>query len=229
MQKKLSTNLLFSALILFSFAFSAPLFAESASDRLDDLNPQREVNSNTLNPPLLLGALSDGLVNVRGSSLLQSPFEAGHSTGVNFEQVGETGFHLRYKGLNEPANFFWIFEEKLNLSNRWLQIIYSSLAIPETASLVVGTESKSDSVFKIAFEDSVKPRAAFFKLPGHDSFSKIEKISIEFPEDKNGTADFMILDLKLLPEGETPFKGVESGNLGDESTQAEQNYANFMG
>ena len=197
----------FATAILVAITFIPASYAEpSVQSRLQELKKEREVKRNTLSPPLFSGGVFGNVSSIRNLSLLESPYQVGHLGSLDFKKMGETSFRIRYQDLEESASFFWIFEQKLDLRDRWLEIVYSSIVMPTRVDIVVDSKiSRKDSTFPLYFENSLKPRKTYFKLPDRMPFSKVKKLRLVFEPEVARDADFMILDMNLLPLGAGPL------------------------
>ena len=208
-----SVTVLFVSLIFFQVVFSlstsAPARAASpsADSKTSELEDEVHLQKNTLAPPLMGAGLSEGLAFGQALSLLDASFEPGHWGELAFQSEGERSFRLQSRDLKNPAGFFWLFEKPMDLRNRWVEVVYSGMAVPSQVTLNFDSRMpRTDGRFVLPLANSFEPKSGYFKLPDRLPFSKIRKLSFVFDPRYGKDVEMMLLDLKVLPEGADPLK-----------------------
>lgn len=194
---------------VFKFVFLfAVLLRGGLLPALASTDDSSEFEKSALAAPLFSGNLNPALNPfnpLNGSSLLENLYNVSRFGDLEYQQVGDTSFRLRFQVLKEPAGFFWLLNKKLDLRNQWVRIIYSGTFVPEHAFLALNVKKlRADSLFLIYFQHSSMPETSYFKLPANLPEEEIHSLGLVFDADEP-PADFMIVGLEVLPPGEDPL------------------------
>ena len=187
-----------------------PAFAgeHSSAAKTSSLEDEINLQTDTLAPPLMGAASESPFGRGEGLSLLSPTLEPGYWGNLNYELVGEKSFRLQSRGLKSSAGFFWLFDKPMDLRDRWMEIVYSGIAVPKQVLLRLDSRvPTSDGGFIVPLKNSFEPKSGYFKLPDRQPFSKITKLSFAFDPRFGKDVEMIILDLKVLPEGFDPLKG----------------------
>lgn len=224
--KMLKKSLLFAvvAALFFSLNLTAPLSAEEAAqeahsraDKLEDLyDESKEADRNTLAAPLLFSKSPAALPKLRGTSLLKEDYLLGYEGTIDYQMISGVGIRLNYGTLKEKTSFFLVFDKSMDLRNRWVRLVYTGLGAPPRLALEFDhDELRNDSKYYVYLDDSSRPESVLFKLPAKAAYSEIGSLRFvmepEFAKDAN--ADFLILDLEILPEESDPFGNFPESDL----------------
>lgn len=183
----------------------------------------RELSTQTLANPLLLSQTPRDPTEIPGTSLLAHPFKFGYQGDLSYRQIEDQVFRLRYEDLEEDSAFFFLFDEPLNLRNRWVRLRYFGEKIPSRLELQVESDlPRSDGRYDLYLAGSDHLESVYFKLPDKTPFGELDSIRLVIhpEEQRDPDADFMILGLELLPAGEGPL-----GNVSLTDRHRFENYA----
>ncbi len=174
----------------------------------EDLKSTAEADQSTLVSPLLLSQPSEHFQVPDGTSLLKNPFEVGYEGDLQYEKLSDETFRLRYFDLTRDASFFFVFDKPLNLKDRWVRLRYTGLKLPSHLALELDFEERrSDTHYDLYLDQAPGLGSVYFKLPAKASFEQVDSLRLIMEPDHLASmdADFMILGLEIVPEGEGPL------------------------
>ncbi|MDP3920895.1 MAG: hypothetical protein Q8R76_08840 [Candidatus Omnitrophota bacterium] len=200
-----------AALVLLVIPFA--VLAESGISELDHTFQEEQLlASNTIAAPLVTaGRMAEPAIAIEGMSLLAKPLTTGHQGALDYQGIAEHGVRIQFRQIKEPVAFFWVFDEPVDLSDRWVRVYYAGPIVPNRLQLKLDhAEVRLDGAFDIYLENSTWTQTVFFKLPRKKTFEAIDSLRLVANPGllKNSSADFWILEVEVLPEGNDPLGGV---------------------
>jgi len=208
--------------LIVSLAWNHPmsLAAPSSESKLEQLQKEyeelRSVRDDTLMAPLFTSPVAQDRLMIQGVSLLHEIHQVGTMGELFYQTVGEESYRLKYDNLNDPAAFFWLFKGEMDFRDQWFRLTYSGLSVPKRLSVQFdGDEGRNDSQYFIYLEDSLRPQMVYFKLPHKKPFGQIQMIGLGInPDDvRDPYADFLILGLEMIPQGDDPLSKLSESNF----------------
>ena len=163
---------------------------------------------NTLESPLLIADTQNQILRTPGQTIFGAPFETGTKGNLLYQQIGRSAFRIQYYQIDEEASVFWRFEKPMDFRNRWFRMHYTGPIVPSHAYLVIDSDKiRNDGKFDVYFENTLTSRFVYFKLPDRMPYSNVKSIRLVMDPDAMETphADFVILNLMLLPQDEDPL------------------------
>ena len=199
-EQKLSRAVIIPALLLPALTVLPFVsLAEKVSEQLED---EYKISTNTLASPLFLSEGGPELVSSKGISLSENPFLFGYEGDLEYEQMVNGVYRLRYHDLKKEAAFFFLLDEPMDLRNRWFRLRYSGVNLPSRMGLEFDhDELRLDAKFDVYLTKTTAIEGVYFKLPDKGTFSTVDSVRLVVrPEDDiEPDADFLILGMELLP------------------------------